>query len=496
MDEILDIFGIKKEVMDNKRVKSLIKIHGRKERIVNIAVRQVTFDVLRSVLDSEFLPYDAYFNDDKLLTSRRERLYDAQERFLFLCLSIANGKSVRSLKKLNRDFSTKELRSKFARGKGKDKGLFRYFRQELDENTREYILSYKAKGSGVEGLARAGVSSRTEPAFDKEALGSEKKTQREIKVFSTSFDDEVITALKLFKDGNLLLSTQMELFKRGELLDTPELKKFCKRLITSYSRNPFALMAIRHIKEVSSYLVLHAMGMAVLGIHFAKTMKLQDAYVEAIALGALLFDLGRFRLPAAMVNKSTKMTAGEFDLFRKHIQFGSQILHKCENLPKVVFQMLEDHHEKIDGSGYPNGKQDQEISVYGKIAAIIDAYDAMTSEQPHKDSMEPIKACQQMLKESGLAFDETLLSVFLKSIGRVPVGSCVLLSNGRVGFVLTLNKSFQPALIRQVYSMTNKSFIASTDIELNKVANVIDDVVVEKDVSPQSLGLQFINHIS
>ena len=86
--------------------------------------------------------------------------------------------------------------------------------------------------------------------------------------------------------------------------------------------------------------------------------------------------------------------------------------------------MLLDHHEKIDGSGYPAGKQGDEISVYGKIAAIIDAYDAMTSEQPHKPSMGPIKAWQQMQKESGLAFDKQLLAVFLKSIGSVPVGSC------------------------------------------------------------------------
>ena len=124
MEEILEILGIKDNVVGSKRVQSLIKMHGRKDRIVSVAMRQVTFDVLRPALDSEYLPYDPYFTYDKLLSSRRERLYDAQERFLLLCLSIAYGRSVKGLKKLNPDLNTKELRIKHTKGQS----LFRYFR--------------------------------------------------------------------------------------------------------------------------------------------------------------------------------------------------------------------------------------------------------------------------------------------------------------------------------------------------------------------------------
>ncbi|RCX07471.1 HD-GYP domain-containing protein [Marinomonas foliarum] len=490
--EILTILEIKSKVVESKRVKSLIGMHGKKDRIVGVAMRQIAFDVLRSTLDSEFLPYDPYFSDDKLLNTRRERLYDAQERFLILCMSIASGRSVVSLRKLNPDLNTKELRSKHTRGKS----LFRYFRQELNDNTRDYILSYKSsqdkKGTNDANITDTSVESDQQVKKVEVA----KKDVVDHKLIPTSFDTETVTALKIFQDGHNLLSSQVERFKRGEQLEMLELMKLCRRLIESHTRNNFSLMAIRHIKDPSTYLEQHAMGMAVLAIHFAKALQLSSAYIEVISLGALLFDLGRFKLPMAMVTKSTKMTEGEFDLFRKHIQFGEQILQKCAGVPKAVFQMLSDHHEKIDGSGYPEGKQGQEISVYGKIAAIIDAYDAMTSEQPHKHSMGPIKAYRQMQKESGLAFDQKLLSVFLNSIGSIPVGSCVSLSNGRVGFVLTLNKSFQPSLVRQVYSVTNKVFVEASDIELNKSANLRTEVTIEKDVDPQSFGLQFINHLS
>ena len=496
IEEILDIFEIKNEIIKSKRVQSLIKMHGRKEKIVSIAMRQVAFDLLRPTLDSEFLPYDPYFTDGKLLNSRRERLYDAEERFLILCMSIAHGRSVRSLKKLRPDLSTKELRSKHTRGQS----LFRYFRQELNDHTRDYILSYKSKldgdsneGSSLETQETA-LSEQVERKAEQAVLAQ--KVEKETRLMPTSFDKEAATAMRLFDDGLELLSSQIERSKRGEPLEMMELKKFCLKLIESHTRNNYSLMAIRHIKDASIYLEQHAIGMAVLGVHFAKALKLSNAYIEVICLGALLFDLGRARLPQAMVAKTTKMTDSEFDLFRKHIQFGEQMFKKCDDIPKAAYQMLMDHHEKLDGSGYPAGKQGDEISVYGKIAAIIDAYDAMTSEQAHKPSMGPIKASQKMQKESGLAFDKKLLSVFLNSIGRIPVGSCVLLSNGRVGFVLTLNKSFQPALVRQVYSLTNKAFVETSDIELNRPANLGTEVRIEKDIDPQTLGLQFINHIS
>ncbi|WP_421855604.1 HD-GYP domain-containing protein [Marinomonas sp.] len=324
MEEILGILGIKKEVIGCKRVQSIIKTHGRKDRLVGIAMRQVAFDELRPTLDSPFLPYDPFFSDDKLLNSRRERLYDSEERLLLLCMSIASGRSVVSVKKLNPGFTTKELRSKHA----KKQSLFRYFRQELNDQTREYILSHKTRSdknnSNTNGNDSVAKIPTTPVDTNFQALKAEAALKKalETRFIPTSFDDETITAFKLFKDGHALLSAQVERFKRGEQLDMFELMKFCRRLVESHTRNNFSLMAIRHIKDASIYLEQHAMGMAVLGIHFAKAMKLSNAYVEVIALGALLFDLGRFRLPMAMVTKTTKMTDAEFDLFRKHIKFG------------------------------------------------------------------------------------------------------------------------------------------------------------------------------
>ncbi|SBS28584.1 Cyclic di-GMP phosphodiesterase response regulator RpfG [Marinomonas spartinae] len=493
LDEIIDQFGIRSEVLNHKRIRSLIRAQGKKSRIVSVAMRQVIFDLVKPALETDLLPYDPSFTFEKLLNTKRERLYDAQERFLLLCYSMTQGKTVKSLKKLHASLTTKDWRDKANEGRS----LFKYFRQELDDNTREYILAYKAKqGDKVKQVEEEVDESQKNASASVPPRRRNKVSLAEKKLAPTSFNDEVVKALKLFEDGYLLLREQTDIVKTGSPLDVDKLRDFCQRLIQSHTRNSFALLAIRHIKDASTYLEQHAIGAAVLGIHFAKALALSAPYIEAIALGGLLFDLGRFRLPMAISHKAGKMTEAEFDLFRKHITFGEQMFKLSDNIPKVVYQMLIDHHERVDGAGYPHGKQDQEISVYGKIAGIIDAYDALTSQQVHKPSMGPLRARQQLIKEAGLAFDKSLLGVFLKSIGRIPVGSCIVLSNGRVGFVLTLNASLEPALIRQVYSLTHKSFITVSDIDLSKPGYSQESTKIVRDIAPQSLGIQFINYLA
>lgn len=493
IEEILDVFDIKAEILKSSRLKSLIKQHGRKDRIVTIVMRQVTLDYLKPFLESKFLPYDAHFNDDLLLSSKRERLYDAQERFLLLCYAIANGKPVRSLKKLHKGLSSKEWREKYHR----NVSLYKYFRQELNDHTREYILNYKARTSGDKAVDKKVVL--TEPVKKQPEIKAENSVapSRKAAVLDTSrkttLSEELGTAQKLFVMGSGLLAEQVSKFKRGEAIDLEALKDFSRHLIESYQRNNFALLLMRQANDIKDYLPRHILGMAVLSVPFAFGLKLTLDKIENIVLGCLVFDLGRFRIPPAVVGKADPLNSSEVELFQNHIRFGEQVLKKNQNLPASVYQMLIDHHERVDASGYPQGKSANEISNYGKMAAIVDAFDSITSAQPHRNASGPIAARKRMLEDSGRAFDGNFLAVFLNSIGSCPVGACVELSNGRVGFVLTLSKNLQPVLIRQVYSLRNKSFIPSVDLELSKTLNQEEDISIMREVLPQKFGLKLSN---
>lgn len=490
--EIVATFGLSKEVLQSKRVKGLIAQHGRKHRIVSIAIRQVMLSTLQPFLDEKFLPYDSSYVDDALHINPTERRYEAEEKLLYLALSLATGRSVVSLKRLGEKASTKETRAFYGRGRS----LYQYLRQTLNDHTRDYIMRYKEgeaekAGSMAERVPNDAPDKPSKPSNTSPKAGKFKKNSA-TQPAPVSFDKEVQTALSLQEQGNELIAEQARSAVSGSPMDSEALHSFNRKLIDSYLRNPNALLCVRHIQNSDDYIAQHSFGCAVLGCHLANVLQLDEKYVEVITLGALLFDVGRFKLPPPLTNKAGKLSEAEFALMRKHLQFGEGVLKQAPQLPKVVYQMLWEHHERIDGAGYPQGKVDKEISSYGRIGAIVDAYDSMTSEQTFKAAMMPTQALKRMRSESGLAFDEKILQLFLSSLGRVPVGSCVSLTNGRLAFVLTLNQQKFPSLVRQVYSLSSKSYIPPTDIFIDKTP----DTRVDKVVAPADYGLRFVDHIS
>lgn len=515
VDELLSVLKIDEAIKKSARIRKLVKEHGLKHKIVLIAKRQMALDEVKSALDGPILPYDPYYYDKRVMASDKDRLYDAQERFLQICLSLSTGRSIRSLKKLKGRFDSRDIRDLATKGKS----LFRYFRNILNDHTRDYIMAFK-EGRASEGSSRVaasetpsremseedGVSASilSEPAAELEEhessdvpvkVSGRRGSKTSNRGRQADFGDEIQDANKLLRQGKRLLLEQVKLLKTGAPFEVAKLEDFCDGIIESYGRNPNALMCLRHIRSQETYLVQHLLSSAVLAVHFGRALSLSEPFVKALCLGGLLFDFGRFRLPDALVNKSGKLTPGEFDLFRKHIDFGLHAIRNSEGMVKVIYQMTDDHHEKVDGSGYPAGKQDREISVYGKIAAIIDAYDAMTSDQAHKASMGPLRACRKLRTEAGLAFDADLVDVFVKSMGEVPVGACVELSNGRVGFVLTVNRAKKPSLVRQVFNLRQRAFIAASDIYLDKAAGIGVDVSIVKEADPGELGINLVDHL-
>lgn len=487
IDLLLDALQISSDIKNSKRIVKLVREHGKRHRIIQIAKRQMALDIVSDYLDGSLSSYDPFFNGQRVLSSTQDRHYDAEERLLQICLSIATGKSIKGLKKLNNGFDSKEIRSLRPMGKS----VFSYFRNILNSNTRDYIIAFK-QGKGAEESDPIQAQTETSPSSTAQAST---KSKARFKDRTTDFNSEIKTVAELFSEGQHVLLDQVKLMKTGAPLNVGVMKRYCNLMIRSYDRNPYALLALRHVKDPNVYLLQHMLSSAVLGIHFSRILGLSEEYVTYIAMGGLLFDIGRFRLPDAISNKTTKLTTVEFDLFRKHIDFALSTIKNTDGLPKLVYQMIDDHHEKIDGTGYPKGKQDKEISVYGKMAAIIDAYDAMTSEQQHKSSMGPVRACQQLMKESNLAFDGELVKTFVRSMGQFPVGTCVSLSNGRIGFVITLNKNYQPAIVRQVFSTTQNAFIPVTDISVDRTSTKRVDVSIMNEVNPDSFGIQFINHL-
>ena len=492
--ELLEVLGISRRILKTERVANLIKKHGEKHHIVSVAIRQVLLSELKLTLNKELLPFHSPFQDVHITSTDYERRYEAEEKLILLCYSISLSKSVTSIRRLKGEEFSKIPREFHSKGRS----LYDYFRSILNDNTRDYVLAYKeGRVDSSDLLASSVESEKSEGEAKSKPLQAGVDQQRTIArrhhaVTPVPFHKEIERATSLMVNGVRLLHEEVNQSLAGTPLNIARLAGFCKKLIESYDRNPYSLLAARHMQNSEDYIAQHSIACAILACHLSKSLQLTLRYIEVIVLGALLFDIGRFKLPDAIAKKTGKLTEAEFQLTRKHLNFGEVLLSGLSEMPKVVYQMLWEHHERLDGSGYPQGKFDDEISAYGKIGAIVDAYDSLTSEQAHRAALTPTVALRKMRKEAGVAFDKNILAVFIKSLGPIPVGSCVALSNGRLGFVLTLSNKHAPSLVRQVYSITTKAFISPSDIALDKN----DDVKVSKVVLPGDFDLRFVDHIS
>ena len=491
--ELLEVLGISRHILETERVANLIKKHGEKHHIVSIAIRQVFLSELKATLNKELLPFHSPFQDAHITSTDYERRYEAEEKLIMLCYSISLSKSVTSVRRLKGEGLSKTFREFHSKGKS----LYDYFRSILNDNTRDYVLAYKEGRIESNGLLASAIESE-ENGKGIEGRPPQAESDQQLMIArrhntaTVPFHKEIERATSLMMRGVQLLQEEAKLTISGEPLSVAKLSGLCKRLMESYDRNPYSLLVARHIQNSEDYIAQHSIACAILACHLSKSLQLTPRFIEVIVLGALLFDIGRFKLPDVIAKKTGKLTEAEFQLTRKHLSFGEVLLSGSSEIPKVVYQMLWEHHERLDGSGYPQGKFDDEISAYGKIGSIVDAYDSLTSEQAHRAALTPAEALRKMKKEAGVAFDKKILTLFIKSLGPIPVGSCVALSNGRLGFVLTLNDALSPSLVRQVYSVTTKAFISTSDIILDKN----DNVKVSKVVLPGDFDLRFIDHIS
>jgi HD-GYP domain-containing protein (c-di-GMP phosphodiesterase class II) len=163
-------------------------------------------------------------------------------------------------------------------------------------------------------------------------------------------------------------------------------------------------------------------------------MKRNDLY--KLALGGVLHDIGKVFITKEILEKPGALTKEEMKVIREHSLNGSRYLREKWDIPPEAHYPVLTHHERFDGSGYPSGIREDKIPVFGKIAAVTDVYDALTSNRPYRKAMLPSEAVEHVMGGSGNMFDPEVVDVFLKVISPYPVGTCVLLSNGMKGVVV------------------------------------------------------------
>lgn len=233
------------------------------------------------------------------------------------------------------------------------------------------------------------------------------------------------------------------------------------------------------IKTHDNYTFLHCIDTALMCTFLGLSCNMTKESIKEVTIGGLLHDLGKIKVPSTIINKNGPLTDEEFEEMKKHPIYGKELLKDNMNIPYSSIIGIEQHHEKVNGKGYPYGLTGDEISKYGKIICICDVYDAVSSDRSYRNKFNPSDAYELILAGCGSSFDSSLVKSFKETFSVYPLGCCVRLSNGIEGYVIRQNKNFPDRpVLRILYDKKTKKPIKFYEIDLLETPNLIIEKVV------------------
>lgn len=337
---------------------------------------------------------------------------------------------------------------------------------------------------GIERLRQAGVISviidtartREQPeATDSEVASKQQDSLVEQQTIVSkigrvaSFSENVSKARELYNRAKELQKQAMGALQKDEALNLNAFKEMSESLVDSLFSDQDAILCATMIRNKDEYLLEHSINVSILMAAFGRFLELPEQDIKDLALGAFLHDIGKIKVDDAILMKPGKLTADEYTEMKRHVEYGLQAVEGMVGLPPIAREVIALHHEKLSGDGYPKQLQADDINQYGRMATIVDCYDAITANRCYKDGELSAKAFKILLAEAGTHFDYQLVGQFIKCMGVFPVGSLVELKSGRIGMVLRANKRYPlRPLVKVFYSLRGEHFIEARDIDLGR----------------------------
>jgi HD-GYP domain-containing protein (c-di-GMP phosphodiesterase class II) len=262
--------------------------------------------------------------------------------------------------------------------------------------------------------------------------------QKKLKKYEDTslLQEELPKAKQACAELTAAMAALVEAVKSGGALDVTGLKQALNPMLESVLRNPDACVWLARGRSEASYEFGHPVGAAIWTVAFGRHLGLPQIELQRMAAGALLFDIGKLKLPRELLAKRERLTREEFQQIKSHVRYGIELLSKTGLLNRTVSDMIEYHHERHGGHGYPNGLHGEDIPVFGRLAGIIDCYDAITSQRHYSRAMSPSHAVKKLYAWRNVDFQAELVEEFIQAVGLYPAGTLVELSNGEVGVVV------------------------------------------------------------
>lgn len=244
-------------------------------------------------------------------------------------------------------------------------------------------------------------------------------------------------------------------------------------ILNSVRSEKDAVTMLSNVMNYDSYVYQHSLSVTVYAIALGKKAGLTIKQLKELGLGAMLHDVGKMAIPLEVLNKKKKLSDEEFDLIKEHAEQGFEMLRKSKTLPLLAAHCAFQHHERLDGSGYPRQIKENDIHLYGKILAIADVFDAVTSHRVYRSAMLPHEGLAMIQAGAGKLFDRKLVELFQKTVAIYPVGIEVELSDGRCGVVKKINQSLPDRpTVKILKDKDGKALNEPYDLNLTEMLNI------------------------
>ncbi|MDH5370551.1 MAG: HD-GYP domain-containing protein [Gammaproteobacteria bacterium] len=256
---------------------------------------------------------------------------------------------------------------------------------------------------------------------------------------SSDLEKELLKAKKMHDQTRQYIRHVLKDIYHGVVPDIDKAKELVSELVTNIVNSPDMLVLLTQLKDRDEYTAIHSMNVCVLSIAFGRYLCLPLDKLRALGLAALLHDVGKMKVARHILQKPGKLSKEEMSLMKAHAFLGYELLKDEKGMTEEILAVIKDHHERIDGSGYPLGLKGEKLTSLTKIVSLVDVYDALTSDRVYKDAMTQTNALHQLYNMAKNNFEHEFIESFIKCIGIYPVGSIVEMNTGHVGVVVKLN---------------------------------------------------------